>query len=277
MRRWIRHMLLFVLALAFVCGCKRIPLHERSTRVELKLNLKLDVDLELDLSYDTQLDEDFAMKLDGKEPEYMEVLFYDRYTHQLLLTQIVGPYGGVLDVPAGDYHMVAYNFGTESTQVEDLHHRLDAEAFTSDITKIMSSKFNAIQTNAPAESKSDVKGYETDPIIHEPDHLYVANKMDVTIPAFEGKEETVTIYADASTILEVYSLEVLNIKGAENIEKVDAFITGQIKSNYFGKQERNTNPATLYVTLKTDVPNNRLYTVFETFGKLPGEDFYYVP
>ena len=92
----------------------------------------------------------------------------------------------------------------------------------------MASKIFGMTVSGGTSSKTDVRGYEDDPIIHEPDHLYVANENNVTIPAFTGKEETVTIYAGASTILDVYSLEVLGLKGTKNIEKVDAFITGQI-------------------------------------------------
>lgn len=272
MRTAVRNIAFCLVLLATLAGCKRIPLHERSTRIELIIDVKLGLDHDISLSYDTELSDEQQEKIDGCHPEYHEVLFYDRATHQLKTSQIVGPTGGIIHVPVGDYHMVIYSFGTESTQVEDLGHRLEAEAFTSDITKSMADKFKAVQANAGTESKADFKGYEDDPIIHEPDHLYVANEFDIEIPAFTGKEETVTVYANSSSIIEVYSLEVLNIKGAKNIDKVEAFVTGQVKSNYFGTPVRNERPATLYVTLDTDVPNNRLYTIFGTFGKLPGEN-----
>jgi hypothetical protein len=90
--------------------------------------------------------------------------------------------------------------------------------------------------------------------------------------AFTDEKQTITIYTTASTIRDVYSLEVLNIKGAENIEKIEAFVTGQILSNYFGRPERDKLPATVYVEMKSDIPNSRLYTVFDTFGKLPGAE-----
>ena len=96
--------------------------------------------------------------------------------------------------------------------------------------------------------------------------------MDVFIEAFQGKEEEITIYTTAISILDTYSLEVLNIKGAENIQKVEAFVTGQIMSNYFGRPERNYSPATVHVEMTPDVQNQRLYTIFNTFGKLPGEE-----
>ena len=96
--------------------------------------------------------------------------------------------------------------------------------------------------------------------------------MDVFIEAFQGREEEITVHTRASSILDTYSLEVLNIKGAENIEKVEAFVTGQILSNYFGRQERSNSPATVQIEMTPDVKNRRLYTIFNTFGKLPGEE-----
>lgn len=272
MNRILKHILLCIVLLASLPGCKRIPLHERSTKVELILDVNLGLTHGINWSYETELSPDQKEKIDGCHPEYHEVLLYDTQTHALLTSQIVGPTGGELHVPVGDYHMVVYSFGTESTQVKDMHHRLEAEAFTSDITKSMADKFKAVQANASPDSRSEAKGYEDDPIVYEPDHLYVANEFDVTIPAFMGKEETVTLHATSNSVVEVYTLEVLNIKGAENIEKVEAFVTGQVKSNYFGTPVRNEDPATLYVTLNVDVPNSRLYTIFGTFGKLPGEE-----
>lgn len=256
------------LLLVSTFGCQRIPLYEKNTSVQINLKLKLKLDLNLDLSVETDLDPEYAAKLSGKMPEYVEALFYDVETHQLVKSEILPAEGGLVEVPTGDYNLVAYSFGTESTQVGNLHHRLVAEAYTTDITKQMASKL--FGTIGNGDTKVDLKGYEDDPIIYEPDHLYVANEANVNIPAFTGKDETVTIHADASTILDVYSLEVLGLKGTENIEKVDAFITGQIRSNYFGMPQRNDDPATLYVTMKPDVANSRLYTVFGTFGKLPG-------
>ena len=272
MRNVCRYIFIALVVLSSLCGCKRISLHVRSTRVDLVLDVELGLDHDISLSYETNLDKEQQKKIDGILPSYHEVLFYDRYTHELVTSQIVGSTGGQIHIPVGDYNMVVYSFGTESTQVKDLHNRLEAEAFTSDITRSMADKFKAVQSNVSAESKTQSKGYEDDPIVNEPDHIYVANEFDVNIPAFTGKEESVTIYATSKSVIEVYSLEVLNVSGVKNIEKEDAFVTGQIKSNYFGTPQRNENPATLYVTLNTDAQNSRLYTIFGTFGKLPGEE-----
>lgn len=272
MRGWRVAYLAMAMLLMMTAGCKRIPLYERSTKVNLVVDLELGLGHDIVLSYETFLSEEYQKKIDGVAPEYYEVLVYDIHTHELKSTHIVGETGGPLSLFPGSYHLVVYSFGTESTQVKDLHDRHLAQAYTTDITDIKSGIIKSMSSKMAQETKSVTRAYEDDPIIVEPDHLYVANEMDVFIEAFQGKEEEITIYTTAISILDTYSLEVLNIKGAENIQKVEAFVTGQIMSNYFGRPERNYSPATVHVEMTPDVQNQRLYTIFNTFGKLPGEE-----
>ena len=269
MKRFLAYVTMAAVLLIFSAGCRRIPLYDRSTRVDIIIDLDRELDHDIVMSVDKPLEKIYTDKIEGVVPAHYEVLVYDTVTDELVSSNIVGEKGGSLSIFPGTYHLVIYSFGTESTQQKDLHHRNSANAFTTDITaskgQIIKSKVNK------SDAKSTSKGYEDDPIINEPDHLYTSNEMDVTIDAFTGGEQSVAIRTTVSSILDVYSLEVLNIKGAENIEKVEAFVTGQILSNYFGRQERDSSPATLYVDMSVDVENSRLYTVFNTFGKLPGE------
>ncbi len=269
MKRFLSYVTMAAVLLIFSAGCRRIPLYDRSTRVDIIIDLDRELDHNIVMSVDKPLEKIYTDKIEGVVPNYYEVLVYDTVTNDLISSNIVGEKGGSLSIFPGSYHLVIYSFGTESTQLKDLHNRNTANAFTTDIT---ASKGEIIKSKINESAREYVsKGYEDDPIINEPDHLYTSNEMDVTIDAFIGEEQTVTIRTTVSTILDVYSLEVLNIKGAENIEKVEAFVTGQILSNYFGRPERDSSPATVYVDMSVDVENSRLYTVFNTFGKLPGE------
>ena len=271
MRTWKHIIAVVVTALLALSGCQRIPLYEASTRVYLHIEHKLGIDHDIELSTPTTFDKEYLKKIEGQMPEYVEVLFYDPETHLLIKSQILKADGGLVDLPVGDYDMVIYNFGTESTQTVNTHHRFEAEAYTTDITKQLASKLQWLKSPDDT-TKSETRGYEDDPIIHEPDHLYVANEERIHVPSFQVQDEDIHIYATSSTITEVYSLEVIGVKGTENIEKVEAFITGQVKSNYFGMPQASTDPATLYTDMRIDPANSRLYSVFGTFGKQPGED-----
>lgn len=257
--------------MAVSAGCQRIALFERTTSVYMSLDINLDIDHNLDMSVDTELPEEYLYKVTGKKPEYVEVLFYDKATDYLVTSSILPPEGGYVNVPTGDYYFVAYSYGTESTQIDNIQNRLHAEAFTSDITKQMRSRLQAVKQAANASTKVESRAYEDDPIIYEPDHLYVARE-DVSVPSFVDNTSECHISASAESIVDIYSMEVLGIGGAENIERVDAFITGQVRSHYFATDEINQDPATLYITMLPDPTNKRLYTVFGTFGKLAGEE-----
>lgn len=263
--------LALMLLVAVSAGCRRIELYERTTSVRLAMDFNISIDYDIDMSVETDFTDEYLYKINGKHPEYVEILFYDKETNNLVTSSILPPEGGYVSVPTGEYNLVIYNFGTESTQIDNIQNRLLAEAYTSDITKEMRSRLNAVKNHTNSITKVDSRAYEDDPIIYEPDHLYVARE-DVSVPSFLDKTSECRITATAETIVEVYSMEVLGVTGAENIERVDAFITGQIRSKYFATEDINEAPATLYITMSPDPVNNRLYTVFGTFGKLTGEE-----
>ena len=77
MRRFVTYLVLVVPLLIFSAGCKRIPLHERSTRIDLVIDVALGLDHDINLSYETDLDPEQQEKVDGCHPEYHEVLLYD--------------------------------------------------------------------------------------------------------------------------------------------------------------------------------------------------------
>ena len=266
---------LTILLLVALNGCTRMDLYELSTKVNLKINLNLNIDTDLNIEIDSDHDKEFQQKMEGIMPKYMEVMFYDVKTKSRRASFILPAEGGTINITPGDYNIVAYSFGTESTQVGTLEDQRYAKAYTSDITKVMAPKFKASVVNAKQNSNNEdtgTKGYEDDPIIHEPDHLYVANEPNVNIPSVLTQTDDIVVHATTKTIIDVYSLEVIGVTGCENIEKVEAFITGQIKENYFAEKKRGSYPATRYITLKPDAKKQRLYTVFGTFGKLPGAE-----
>jgi len=222
--------------------------------LELKLNLKLDLEVDVEVS------EEAHTKIDA--PKYMKVGFYDTENNSLSKSEFVEGTEGQIHVEPGIYNMVAYSFGTEWTQVRGEGDMKTLEAFTSDITS----------TKGPLLSRFTRAGDEDapGPIIYTPDHLLVTLK-EVVIPPFTEENRVVTITATASTIVETYEFEVTNITGAEYISSVDAFVTNQVRSNFFGRGVKSTEPATIYFPVEYDQENKMLKTSFNTFGKLPGE------
>lgn len=229
--------------------------------VSLVLSLQLDLQLDFPVSV-----EDHTALL---PPTYMKANFYDINDGHLVKTEYVGTYGGPISVPPGTYDMVVYAFGTEWTQIRGENHKNTLEAFTSDITSLKASTLAAARRGGEADPDLD------DPIIYTPDHLLVARER-VTIPEATGVNQVVTITASASTIIETYFFDLTNVEGIEYIQSVDAFVTNQASSNFFGRGEVNQKACTINFPVKVVSGEGVLRTTFNTFGKLPGESHSYL-
>ena len=260
---WTAVMVLLVSVLFAGCEYKELCYDHRHGD---KPNLYLKLDLKLDLDIDIVVTDEDHTKIEI--PSHMVVCFYDPKGGALKKMTFVGPYGGPLQVLPGTYDMVVYSFDTEWTQVRGDGNINTLEAFTSDVTAIKSPQFALF---APSNDTTSAPG----PIIYTPDHLLVTRKQ-VEIPNYDVEDHIITIEAMASTIVETYSFEVTNITGIEYVSSVEAFITNQARSNFFGRGEVNQEPATIYFPMEVDRETMTLKTSFNTFGKLPGESHSYL-
>lgn len=259
-QRWLgTKLMLMMLPLLMLTSCEYKELcydhdHETDHNLSLVLNLQLDLDVDIDVSVETHT------KIVA--PEYMKVGFYDPNAGGLKDTEYVKGNRGDIYVTPGTYDMVAYSFGTEWTQIRGEGSVNTLEAFTSDITATKATTLSKFTRAGDPQPQG--------PIIYTPDHLLVAHK-EVVIPPFSSERQVITITAAAATIIETYSFELVNITGAENASSVEAFVTNQARSNFFGRGELNTEPATIYFPVEVDRASGTIKTTFNTFGKLPGE------
>lgn len=255
--RW----MIFVMMMAVVAACTRMPLYdlvENAVTLDLNLDLKLDLDLKIDVNVDVELDTVI------KVPEHMKACFYVPQSGNLSTTEFVGPYGGPINTPPGNYQMVVYAFGTEYIQIRGESDINTLEAYTSDITLTKGALLKAF--SRADESFEEPQG----PIIYTPDHFLVA-RQTVTIPDAPTESTTITLHAEAHDIVDTYGFEVQTVVGAEYIESCEAFVTNQARSSFFGRGEVNPEPATLWFPVGVDRKKGVLFTTFNTFGKLPGE------
>ena len=249
----------FLLAFSLLlslAGCKRMPLYDKEKTLELKLSLNLKLQVDVDISINTDIVMEAATI---NVPDYLKACFYLPENNKMTYSTFVESSGGELSLASGIYDCLVYSFGTEYVQIRGEGDINTIEAFTSDITDLKKSTLTKF-----ASTKS-----QDDPIIFAPDHLLVAQER-VEIPEFSGQSQTITIYATATTIVETYSFEVHSVIGAEYIESAEAFVTNQASSSFFGRGEVNPTPATIYFPIGVDRTKGCLYTVFNTFGKLPG-------
>ena len=247
-------------------SCDRMPLYELEKKVELLLELNLELDLDIDVTVDV----DVEVKTQIDIPEMMQVGFYSPDGTALQNTQFVGATGGKINTPPGTYRMVIYSFGNEYTQVRGEQSVETLEAFTSDITATKMAALQKALSAAEANTRAEEDEQPTGPIIYSPDHLLVTVE-EVTIPEFTQESQTITIESTVQTICETYSFEVHTVIGTEYVESCEAFVTNQASSSFFGRDEISQDPATIWFPVGVDRNKGCLYTVFNTFGKLPGD------
>ena len=260
---------IFILTLLALVGCKRMPLYDLENKeVDLELDLELELDLKLDIDVKVDIEVDTVIPT----PEYMKVNFYSMDNAGLNYAEFVGPLGGPISTPPGTYVMLIYNFGTEYIQIRNEGNINTIEAFTSDITAAKGAALRSFISSKRAgeATEADEPEEPQGPIIYAPDHLLVTRET-VVIPDMTNENRKVTVYATVSDVVETYAFEVPNVKGTEYIQSVEAFVTNQSRSSFFGRPEVSNEPATIWFPVGVNREKGYLFTVFNTFGKLPGE------
>ena len=256
--------IILVTTLLLLCSCQYKDLcydhnHGENYNLALLLELKLELDVNVEVSVETHT------KIE--KPDYMKVMFYSPQVGTLSNNDIVGADGGHIYQAPGSYDMLVYSFGTEWTQIRGEGNINTLEAFTSDITATKAGILRAFTRAGDEEPQG--------PIIYTPDHLLVAHER-VVVPPFSEDERIITLTANAKTVVETYGFQITNIKGIENIASVEAFVTNQARSTFFGRGEKSTEPATIYFPIEVNPSEGYIHTSFNTFGKLPGESRSYL-
>lgn len=267
MRRFIRILIIALVALATLWSCERRELEYGSVSVNLRLKVKLNV----------RVNGEFE---ELPEPEMMRVMFFDPDTYDLVTESYMPSTGGRITLPPGKYKFIGYNFDTEATLLRNDRNYYSIEAYTNEVSNAMrTSMLNAIRygmSATKADEEEDrvwelaLQRLQENPIIYEPDHLFVSHQ-DVEV---YNIAEDQTIEADAETIIETWKISV-RIKNEQYMASARALLTGQIASNFIGlpKEEGKTDTdVTLMFDMKaaSDADNNDMVVgQFNTFGKNP--------
>ena len=257
--RLVRGVLPALALLVLAPACKRIPLYDPRSDVYLKLDIRLatDVRLSADIDYDSY--PELQEKVLGRRPESVRVCFYDTGTHELVAEDLLPAEGGFIDVPAGTYDLMVYSLGSEATRVSDTGTRAGAYAFTGGAG-------SKVRTRA-----GDGEGPGTEyPVIYEPDHLFAGCIPGVVIPVHADIDRTVGLECEMTTLLETYTFEVRFVEGAERIREADVYITGQTPGKYLWDRRFPNKACALRFRSQVDAGKGHLFSVCNTFGKLPG-------
>lgn len=269
MRKSVR--LLLVFALSSVCAgmvsCKREPLIDPMSGVYLSIDLVTGSLTDLEPFLDPESEGYLLDKLVGNVPELMKVYFYDADTHELEYEDFLDVEGGFVGVDEGRYDIIVYGYGTERTRVTGENNRGGFYSFTNGL----GSRLKMTRTKVDEETGEEEVYVAEFPIIYEPDPIYVGRLADVVVPVREKIERTIYLETVAKNLLESYTFEVLNLEGAERIKTATCYVTGQASSKFMWDGRYPGEACAITFTVPYNRSTQSLKTVFNTFGKFPGE------
>ncbi|MGM9736599.1 MAG: DUF5119 domain-containing protein [Candidatus Cryptobacteroides sp.] len=258
---WLMRSAAVAICAAVAASCNFRPMEEieYNTKIEVDVNIKAVANVTCDIYNELIPPPDI-------ECEVFRVLFFDTKEDRLLSdsfiydTHIDEQTGqisvrGDINIMPGDYRMIIYTFGTESTLIENYDSWEKATAYTSPLTD--------------AELKTlSLKASEDQLIRYQPDHLLVASSELESIPYHAG---VFTITTEAQSIVESYYLQV-RVKGAQWISSAKAVLSSMSPSASLNDKAKDYSaPTSIYIDLKKseDKGEDVVCNVFNTFGRIP--------
>lgn len=273
-------LMLLALSLGLLFSCHRRPLFD----LEYTHYVRVYLDEELK-NVTTGFYNEKHLKPEYSTPKVVRVVLCHPETGQVMAERYLQNPGsdergnyldGYISAGPGEYKLLAYSFGTESTILrnEGAYHRV--EAYTNPISSYLYGTFNV---------KSRAEGEK---IVYDPDHMFVDNYENLKV---DYKSHIDTLYNEngdyftAQSIVKTYYIQV-TIEGAQYISSAVALLNGMGGSSvlYTGP-EPNNDPATIYFDMiksgtegvsdemisgaqPTDPVKGVMYSNFGTFGKL---------
>ena len=281
MKRMLLFMLCSPLFILLLTSCEHRPLLELTDRHYIRIYLDEHIrNVSFGFYDETQ------KKPDYKTPGVMRVTLSDPETGEVHGEQYLYEGGsdehgnyihGYIHVGPGIYNLLAYNFDTESTHVQNQNSYERMEVYTNPVSEEVRGKLESVRS--VETSRAEVVRYE-------PDHFFVTTIDDVALKTAAGCD---TIWAGhrehpvAETVVKTYYMQV-NVKGVEYVRTASALITGMAGSVMLHNREMvSDNPSTIYFNLQNGRAASKGggeemttigYGTFNTFGKLPDVEGY---
>lgn len=250
--------IVMLLALFAVSGCRREPLHD----LYAKALLELDIDL------------DIVNRPGYPAPETMLVLFYNPETGELVSRDYVAPTGGELAVSPGDYDMFVYNFDTGHTEIGNINdfYRIEAGIHENEsyLDKLFRSILDLYAKRASTGAADAGRSSAPQHVMHEPDHLFLADSQQVHIPVTVDVEIPAIIRMHARSIVQSWRLVIGPVNGSQHFKSAEVFLTGQTYAHRFHDGAETNGEAVIHFPIYLDSGSKDLTTVFNTFHKYPG-------
>lgn len=266
--------LLFAVAVLAAGGCVRRPLVD----IENTHYVRVYLDEQL-LNVTTGFYDESRKKPEYKRPDIMRVALFDPVTGTLVSERYLRGRGcdergcycdGYISAEPGEYRLLTYNFGTESTVLRNENDYTGVEAYTHGIAAHL---YNLLPSRADKRIDEN--------IVYTPDHLFVDSGERIRIPYTSHidtlRNECGERFFTARSMVKSYYMQI-RVKGMQYVSTAVSLLTGMSGSASLHDRSMHAgNPATLYFEMqrsdekiaRDDDDTTIIYTTFHTFGKLP--------
>ena len=264
MGKRILNCLLCVLPLLLTCSCQFRELEEMKYQTDIQVDVDINAVLNVTCDIYNELIPPPAI-----ESEVFRVLFFDTKEDKLVgdsfiydsfVDPVTGNKGirGNVSIMPGDYRIMIYTFGTESTLIENYDSWEKSRAYTSALSE---NELRALSLKSSGD----------EPIHYQPNHLLVASNDLESIPYHSG---VYTISSSARSVVESYYLQV-KVQGLEYVSSAKAVLSSMAPSVKMSTRTPNYEPpVSIYIDLlkSKDGEDDVVCNVFNTFGRIPGSE-----
>lgn len=254
-------------------GCVRRPLVE----IENMHYVRVYLDERL-LNVTTGFYDESRSKPVYRTPDIMRVALFDPASGTVVSERYLRGRGrdergeycdGYIAAEPGDYRLLTYNFGTESTILRRENDYAGLEAYTN---RIAAHLYNLLPSRA--DGRADER------IVYMPDHLFVAGGEQVHIPYTSHvdtlRSERGERFFTARSLVKSYYMQI-RVRGMQYASTAVSLLTGMAGSaSVHDRRMCAENPVTLFFEMQRsdekiarDDGTTVIYTTFNTFGKLP--------
>ena len=286
-----KHRLLFFMYVLFMAmamaSCRHSPLYDLSNAHYLRIYVCDSIQ-----NINTGLYDKNAKQKILHLPQVLRVVLSDKTTGQVVYERYLQHSGrdahgyyldGYIGAPEGNYRLMAYNFGTETTQIRNEYSYFDMTGYTPHISPMYYPLLPQLKAH---------DSYDEQNILYDPDHLWVVADDDVAISDQMGID---TLYAAdksyyrAESIVETYYIQV-RVRGVQWVRSSVSLLTGMANAKlmhngkmigeppatvYFEMQQRETktvskpdNSETLAAGKVVEPEEAVMYATFNTWGKM---------
>lgn len=232
---------------------------------------------------------------DFQRPEVLRVALFDTENGQMVAERYLRNVGedekgtyfeGYIVAAPGTYNLLAYNFGTESTIVDEEDNCYGMAATTHEISPSLMSKLKSTIQNRSAVGGENTTGAGTksdEKIRYDADPLFVAGSEGIRILPHQGidtlRSATGEPWFDAETVVKAYYIQI-GVVNAQYIASSSCLLSGMAASTHMLEPDfEQSLETTLYFEMhpgaypdgyKPGVTDYRcIYSTFGTFGRLP--------